>query len=216
MSEKLQEIYINLCESIDDIFSHNECDIIFEEILHDEDLYSLYMENIESSSQRRKVGRTLHRGASTAKAARSRKKNEKKTLNTKQIMKKARQWAISKLKQKMTGKMPDDASVADRQRAEKRLNSPMFAQKIERLTKLRFRQLKRVGGHGSRLDDTKQTDDKSSDQGKDKNPNDIKDPKDSKDPNKDNPKDSKDPNPKLQAMAKKFTSLTQKFIQGLK
>jgi hypothetical protein len=106
-----------------------------------------------SVSDRRKIGRKMHRGAAGKKAQRTKKRNERKTLKPEQIQAKAKKWARLELKKKLMKELPKDATVADKIRVEKRLDSPQYKLRLERLEKRRFRALRKVGGHGSKLVD---------------------------------------------------------------
>lgn len=188
MSENFEKIYEQMCEGVDSVLTSstssldNLVDILGEDIIEEEERFFLDMiyedidiseftddeleqldEASKTTGKRRKIGRILHRGASNKKAQRTKARNARKTLTSDQIMKKARKWAIEQMKKKVTGKLPSESSIADKKRAEKRIESPQFKQKIERLTKLRFRELRKVRGHGEALvakDNAKKANDK--------------------------------------------------------
>lgn len=133
-----------------------ESDLDFDEILKDDEDYEYVEEDVLeesdlSAAERRKIGRKMHKGAASKKAQRTKKRKAKRTLKPEEIQAKAKKWARLQLKKQLMKELPQDASIADKKRVEKRIDSKSMQQKLARLEKIRFRQLRKVGGHGEKL-----------------------------------------------------------------
>ena len=101
-----------------------------------------------SVTQRRKIGRILHRGANTKKAQRVKKRISRRRLKKDELEKRAHNWARLQLKKKLLKKLPTDSTAAQKGRIEDRLDKQQFQNRIDRMAKKRVRFLRKNQSRG--------------------------------------------------------------------